>query len=279
MYKHFSIVVLLILSMLVLGSCVSQGQKGSTLAPTKNTEVASKEWKIEETLSFATYDQSPTEWGENVTGVRTTFQTDEDEIALTFDACGGPYGNEVDVDLIDFLQEEQIPATLFINERWLLENEQLFIELSEDSLFQLENHGTAHVPLSVEGGEAWGIEGTRSPEEAYEEIMQQHKTVENLIGDEMTLFRSGTAYYDEVAVELAQHLGYEVVNFSVLGDAGATYSSDQVEDALMTSIGGSIVLLHMNQPSSGTADGVKQAIPKLLQEGFSFVLLKDQVLQ
>lgn len=271
---------LLVLVTVGLIGCSPQDEvKNYTPSPLNNVAIASKNAGAVKAISFEDYDKTPSEWGENVTGVRTTFETDEQEIALTFDACGGSFGNEVDEELLAFLREENIPATLFINERWLLENEQLFIELSEDPLFQLENHGTAHVPLSVEGKEAWGIPGTTSPEEVYEEVMRQHETVRETIGKEMTLFRSGTAYYDEVAVEIAQDLGYEVVNFSVLGDAGATYSSKQVEEALMTATNGSIVLLHMNQPTSGTAEGVKRAIPQLLQDGFSFVLLRDQVLE
>ena len=31
----------------------------------------------------------PVQWGENVTGVVTTFKTSQKEVALTFDACGG----------------------------------------------------------------------------------------------------------------------------------------------------------------------------------------------
>lgn len=232
-----------------------------------------------EVFSLDAYEQSPTQWGEDVTGVRSTFQTDDKEIALTFDACGGPYGNEIDHDLIEFLRAEKIPATLFINEQWLLDNEEEFMQLEEDPLFQLENHGTDHVPLSVEGGEAWGIAATSSPQEVYDEIMSQHETVRALTGRDMTLFRSGTAYYDEVAVELAQDLGYEVVNFSVLGDAGATYSGTQVKEALLTATSGSIVLLHMNQPTSGTFEGVKQAVPLLQEQGYSFVLLYDQILE
>src|SRR5699024_261001 len=114
----------------------------------------------------------------------------------------------------------------------------------------------AHAPLSVAGGEAWGIPATASAEEAFAEVMDNHETVKELTGLEMTLFRSGTAYYDEVAVELAEALGYRVVNFDVLGDAGATFSADEVKGALLDAEAGSIALLHMNQPSGGTARGV-----------------------
>jgi len=113
----------------------------------------------------------------------------------------------------------------------------------------------------------------------YEEIMKNHQTVKNLTGREMTLFRSGTAYYDEVSVKIANELGYDIVNFDILGDAGATYTGEQVKNALLQAKSGSIALLHMNQPRSETAEGVKQAIPLLKEMGFEFVTLKDEILE
>ena len=230
-------------------------------------------------LNIESFNRAPHEWGENVQGVKTRFKTSTKEVALTFDACGGDFGNDYDEELITFLQSENIPATLFINERWIKENEEIFLTLAADPLFQIENHGTYHKPLSVDGGEAWGISATGSPEEAFDEIMINHQTVKELINRDMTLFRSGTAYYDEVAVELAQALGYDVVNFDILGDAGATYSSEQVEHALLQARKGSIVLLHMNQPGSGTAKGVMTAIPQLIEKGFEFVTLEAKELE
>lgn len=226
-------------------------------------------------LNVSQFDKQPTEWGENVTGVKTRFKTDSKEIALTFDACHGDY----DEQLISFLQKEKIPATLFITERWIDDHQSTFLQLANDPLFQIENHGTEHLPLSVVGGKAWGIQATASPEEAYREIMGNHETVKKLIDRDMTLFRSGTAFYDEIAVQLANAAGYEIVNFNILGDAGATYSSKQVKNALLSSEPGSIALLHMNHPTSGTAEGVMQAIPLLRERGFEFVLLENRVLE
>ncbi len=272
-----------ILSLFFLVGCTSiTEERESSLMPTSQIMMELKDVRdtpLKDEFPFHAYNGVPTEWGMDVTGVRTTFQTENQEIALTFDACGGPTGNDIDQDLIDFLRAESIPATLFINERWLLDNEKVFLELSIDPLFQIENHGTAHAPLSVQGGDAWGIAATTSPEEVYDEIMHQHETVLALTGKPMTLFRSGTAFYDEIAVQLAQDLGYDVVNFSILGDAGATYSSEQVKEALLSATHGSIVLLHMNQPTSGTFEGVKQAIPILQERGYTFVKLHNQILQ
>lgn len=258
-----------------LAGCSGMGMTESNDAPEIERHLLYKE-APRQVIDFSSFSNTPTQWGENVTGVKNRFITTEKEMALTFDACGGDSGNGYDEILIDFLREEKIPATLFVNERWIIDNKAIFIELVNDPLFQIENHGTHHAPLSVNGGEAWGIPATTSVEEAYAEMMENHDTVKELTGREMTLFRSGTAYYDEVAVELAETLGYTVVNFDILGDAGATFSSEQVKQALLGAQDGSIALLHMNQPKSGTARGVIEAIPLLKEQGFEFVLLEGK---
>ncbi|HLS20589.1 MAG TPA: polysaccharide deacetylase family protein [Bacillota bacterium] len=277
------VIIILLISFLMSCSPTTDETKQAQLM-SENLNHFSKQHKqppiIEKAFNIEKfYEKTPQEWGEQVTGVKTRFKTDEKEIALTFDACGGDYGSGYDESLIEFLRAEKVPATLFVNERWITENETLFVELSDDPLFQIENHGTMHKPLSVNGGEAWGIAATNSPDEVYKEIMTNHETVKQLTGRKMTLFRSGTAFYDEVAVEMAEELGYQVVNFDILGDAGATFTSNQVEQALLNSTAGSIALLHMNQPTSGTATGVKNAVPKLLEHGFKFVLLKERELE
>ncbi|WP_238378825.1 polysaccharide deacetylase family protein [Halalkalibacillus sediminis] len=238
-----------------------------------------KALEINTDLDLDSYPTESTEWGENVTGVKNKLATDEQVVALTFDACGGPHGSKYDEELIEYLIDEEIPATLFVNKRWILSNEELFQELSDNPLFQIENHGTDHLPLSVEGKEAWGIEGTESPEDVYHEVVENHRLITDLTGQEPSNFRSGTAFYDEVAVEIVNDIGLEVVNFDILGDAGGTYSSDEVERSLLGATAGSIALLHMNQPESGTADGVKNAIPHMKEKGFEFVLLEEYDLE
>ncbi|WP_280770011.1 polysaccharide deacetylase family protein [Salipaludibacillus daqingensis] len=219
------------------------------------------------------------EWGEFVSGVKSKMETDEKVIALTFDACGGPFGNEYDEELIQFLREEEVPATLFFNARWIKENEKIFLELADDPLFSVQNHGTNHLPLSVNGKTAWGIQGTSSVEEVIDEVMDNQILIEELTGETPKFFRSGTAFYDDVAVEIVQNLGLSVVNFDILGDAGATYTAEQVEKALLQSTEGSIPLLHMNQPNSETAEGVANAIPILEAKGYTFILLDEKPLR
>ncbi|WP_064504229.1 polysaccharide deacetylase family protein [Alkalihalobacillus trypoxylicola] len=224
-------------------------------------------------------DVKAEQWGEFVTGVKTKLQTNDQVIALTFDACGGSHGHLYDGELIDFLREENIAATLFINERWISANKEIFLELVKDPLFEIQNHGTDHLPLSIEGKEAWGIKGTESVEGIIEEVLHNQMAITELTGEPPAYFRAGTAFYDEVAVQIVEELGLEVVNYSILGDAGATFSSAQVEKSLLEAEAGDIALLHMNQPNSETFEGVKAAIPQLKELGFEFVQLSEYPLQ
>jgi len=58
-----------------------------------------------------------------------------------------------------------------------------------------------------------------------------------------------------------------------LGDAGATYSREQVKKALLEARAGSIVIFHFNHPEGDTAEGLMAAIPILEKNGFRFVKL------
>ncbi len=217
----------------------------------------------------------PHEWGETVTGVKTRLNTKEKIIALTLDACGSRGGMGFDAQLLAFLQREKVPATLFINARWIGPNQDTFNRLAADPLFEIANHGLRHKPASVTGKSVYGISGTKDVGELVDEIELNALKIEELTGRRTRFYRSGTAYYDEVAVRIAQELDHQVAGFSVLGDAGATYTREQVKKALLGSTPGSIIIAHMNHPESGTGPGIMDAVPELKKRGFKFVRLSD----
>jgi peptidoglycan/xylan/chitin deacetylase (PgdA/CDA1 family) len=221
----------------------------------------------------------PTEWGETVSGVKTELATDDIAIALTLDACGGPKGKGFDAELINYLEREKIPATLFINARWIDANLELFLRLAANPLFEIGNHGLLHKPASVNGRSVYGISGTKDIAELVDEIELNALKIQKMTGKKPKYYRCGTAYYDEVAVAVANRLGYEVIGFNVLGDAGATYSKEQVENALLKAEPGAIVIMHMNHPEGQTAAGAFAALPELKRRGFRFVKLSDYELK
>ncbi len=120
--------------------------------------------------------ETPTEWGENVHGVKTRLATQNRVIAITLDACGS-HGDG--------------------NGRWIDKYPKIFQQLSADPLFEIENHGLEHKPASINGRSVYGIPGKKP-----------------------LLYRSGTAYYDDVAIRIIGNLGYNAMGFTLLSNGG-----------------------------------------------------------
>ena len=217
----------------------------------------------------------PHEWSEHATGVKTSLDTNDKVIALTFDACGGSGKNGYDEKLIQYLIQENIPATLFIGGQWIEANPQAFQQIASNPLFEIENHGYQHIPCSVSGKSAYGIMGEKNVGDVVDEIEKNSERIEELTGRKPLFYRSGTAFTDEICPQIATALGTQVVSFNVLGDAGATYSAQQIVKALAGSKNGSIALLHMNHPEKETAAGIAQAVPILRKLGWRFAKLSD----
>lgn len=219
--------------------------------------------------------QQPQEWGLETSGVITSFTASGNQAVLTLDACGGPGGGGYDAALIDSLRQAGIAATLFINQRWAQENFGITQELIADPLFEIANHGTEHKPLSVNGQRAYGIPGTESLAQAYAEIMENQQFFQESLGLQLPYFRAGTAYADEVAAQMAQELGTPVVNFSVNGDAGATFTAAEVQAAMRAVVPGDIVIGHFNQPDTQVAAGFAAALEDAAERGIEWRTLGE----
>jgi peptidoglycan/xylan/chitin deacetylase (PgdA/CDA1 family) len=115
--------------------------------------------------------------------------------------CGGRDGSGYDQALINFLRRREVPATLFLNSRWIDANPAVFRQLAGEPLFEIANHGTWHLPLSVTGRSAYGITGTHNAGQVYEVARNQAKLT-RLLGVPPPFFRAGTAYSDDVAAPL-----------------------------------------------------------------------------
>ncbi|WP_109522621.1 MULTISPECIES: polysaccharide deacetylase family protein [Nocardia] len=215
----------------------------------------------------------PRQWGVALPGITSSFTPTADQIALTFDACGGPGNNEIDQALVDFLVAQQIPATLFLNRRWIDADPARTMQLGANPLFELANHGSAHKPLSVTGRAAYGIAGTTSTQEAAEEVWTNHLRLTELTGTPPRFFRAGTAHYDEIAVAIIEDLGETPIGFTLNADHGATATATQVASAMRTATPGTISLAHLHRPRSGTAAGMIDALPALRALGFTFIHL------
>ena len=96
-------------------------------------------------------------------------------------------------------------------------NPEIFKTLARNPLFEIENHGLNHKTCSAIGRSVYGIKRTKSVGEIYDEIELNALKILNLTGRKPKYYRPGAAYCDEICVEIANALGYEVV-VSVFGE-------------------------------------------------------------
>ena len=216
----------------------------------------------------------PTQWGMALPGIVTTFAASGRQLALTFDACD----RACDDALLDALERNGVPALVFVCSKWIDDNPGRTEQLAANPLFDVGNHGTRHVPLSVTGRSAYGIAGTASASEVIDEVWGEQSRLTALTGRAPAFFRTGTAHYDDVAGRLVDDLGLTPVGFSVNADNGATSPAGVVRAAISSAAPGSIVLAHLNHPGSGTGAGVASALPAMLADGWQFVPLAGQTL-
>jgi peptidoglycan/xylan/chitin deacetylase (PgdA/CDA1 family) len=219
--------------------------------------------------------RTPKQWGLEVTGVVTAFASKLPAICFTFDGCGGPKGSVPDKDLISLLRREKIATTLFLSGPFIKANGAYVADLAQDPLFLLGNHGTTHRPLSVNGRKAYGLAGTASLDEVIDEIAINKQTLEAITGKPSTLFRSGTAHYDEIGVAVAAALGVSVIGFNVNADAGASLKATSVSRALLGGPERMLSIGHFNHPEGQTYEGLVKALPGLRAKSARFVHLDD----
>jgi len=181
----------------------------------------------------------------------------------------------VDRDLLDFLERNDVAATFFLNYRWLHANRGAARRLIANPLFEVANHGSAHRPLSVSGRNAYGIAGTQDAGSCFDEVSINQEYLAGLMPKPPRYFRPGTAYFDDVSVEITKTMGLLPVGFSVNGDGGATFPAPTVAAEVSRAVAGDIVIAHANHPRGGTADGIKAVVPVLRRCGLKFLRLSD----
>jgi len=193
------------------------------------------------------------------------------DIALTLDACGGAY----DAALIATLVRLRVPATLFLTRRWLSRNPVATRELlAHPELFELEDHGAAHVPAVV-GRSVYGLRGPADEAGVRREVAEGAQAVAQVSGQPPHWYRGAGAVYDAAGQHAIAQLGYRIAGFSLNADVGATLPAATVARRVQLAQPGQIIIAHMNKPASGTAQGLATALPELLGRGLHFVKLSD----
>lgn len=246
-----------------------------------SVRTSQKYLQLKEKITQQFKGASPGDFGPFVKGVDEDIETHGKVMALTFDACGGPNGSGFDIQLIQYLHDNHIPATLFLTGLWIDEHPDAVQKLKSDPLFEIENHGLTHHPCAIAGETKYGIHGTASVAQAVDEIELNALKIESLVGRKPIYYRSATATTDEACAAIAKYLHERIISYDLLsGDAVPQAPLSMIRNNLIHQAKpGAIVIMHMNHPEWNGFEALKEALPVWRKEGYTFIRLEDHPLK
>ncbi|MCL4384340.1 polysaccharide deacetylase family protein [Patescibacteria group bacterium] len=210
------------------------------------------------------------------------------KIALTFDADMTPFmvqelqRGEVkswyNQAIVDYLDKEKIPATIFMAGMWAELYPEVAKSLAQNPLFEIANHSYSHprftsACFALPPMPAWGPQG---------EFEKSQAAIFKATGITPQYFRFPGGCQTKEDIKLANSYGLTVVGWD--NASGDSFNSN--EPAIINTVetrtqNGSILLFHFhgNRNAPETAKVLPIVIPYLRAKGFEFVKLSDLDLQ
>lgn len=194
------------------------------------------------------------------------------QVALTFDACSGG----VDERILKTLVDHRIPATLFVTRRWLVRNgPTVKLLAAHPDLFEIENHGSNHVPAVVGDKPVFGIKPAGTLANVRAEVEGGASAITADFGMQAGWYRDATARYSSDALDLIKSMGFRIGGYSLSGDYGATVPAAKAERIIGNARDGDVIIAHINQPGRASGAGVARGVLALKAKGYAFRRLDE----
>ncbi|HKQ55791.1 MAG TPA: polysaccharide deacetylase family protein [Methyloceanibacter sp.] len=206
-------------------------------------------------------------------------------IALTFDLCetdGSTAG--YDGRIVDLLRAEGVKATFFAGGKWMETHPERAAQLIADPAFEIGSHGFRHRDMARLGGEAL-IEEIRLADAAYTRahagLLARQCAAPNtgaaLPPPHISLFRFPYGRCNAASLAAVADQGEFAIQWDIVtGDPDPHRSAKAIAKTILDKAHpGAIVIGHANGRGKNTAEALALAIPKLKEEGYSFVTVSE----
>ncbi len=212
---------------------------------------------------------------------RVSIGNEEKIVALTFDMCElATVTTGCDMDVLNFLREEKIPATLFMGGKWMRTHARRVLQIMNEPLFEIGNHAWTHgncALLSSSGLRAQVLWTQAQYELLREEVLRQAEMrgmpVPN-IAPVPTLFRLPYGRCTPAALKTLSSLGMRVILWDVVAEVGDNSKPMQAKKSARWVVDqvrqGSILLFHANRVPRGTAQLLREVVTLLQAQGYRF---------
>ncbi|MCR5346492.1 MAG: polysaccharide deacetylase family protein [Fretibacterium sp.] len=206
----------------------------------------------------------------------------EKAVALTFDLCELDIATTgCDMEVLNFLRERRIPATLFMGGKWMRTHARRVRQIMREPLFEIGNHAWSHgncALLSREGLKAQVMWTQAQYELLREDVLQNAREAgepEPDIPPVPRLFRLPYGRSSERALNDLAAMGLRIIQWDVAAEAGDTSNLKRARRAGRRVASmvrpGSILLFHANRVPKGTALLLREVVDTLQKTGFRFV--------
>ena len=202
--------------------------------------------------------------------VITRLPTQEKVVALTFDGCEG-LGKPAYLDraIVDVLQREQVPFTLFAGGLFATRNAEALHQLAQSPLVEVENHSQSH-PQHMERLDRAAIDA---------QITQADQAIAAVTGHIPRFFRFPAGTYDAATLAQVEASGHKVVHWRFpSGDPARNLTPQHLSQWVLSQVKpGDILIFHINGRAPATAQALPAILSGLRAKGYGFVRL-DQML-
>lgn len=199
-------------------------------------------------------------------------------VALTFDADmtqgmlknlqGGKVASWYNKDVIDILEKDKVPATIFVTGLWAKAYPDVTKQLFDNPLFEIGNHSYSHPSFTSSCFNLPPI-GNRE-----DEFKKSQEILKSITGSYPTLFRFPGGCYTKGDLRLAEKYGLKVVGWDVVsGDAFNSNTQSIITRVEKKVRPGSIIVMHLNgnKNAPATARALPEIILYLKSKGYAFV--------
>ena len=175
-------------------------------------------------------------------------------------------------DLIDYLESEKIPATIFITGMFAEMYPDLIKEISKFPNIKIANHTYDHSGFE---SPCYGLKIIRKDKEKIDEIKKTQKILEDLTGIVPKYFRYPGLCRNKHDDSLVKKLKLKISNTGLTsGDAFNNDSENITNDVINNVKNGSVIIMHLGGHNAPVIDiSIKDIVTKLKAKNYVFKTL------
>jgi peptidoglycan/xylan/chitin deacetylase (PgdA/CDA1 family) len=191
-------------------------------------------------------------------------KTDEKVLYLTFDTCPT---NEVDYQILNWLVENKIPATIFLNIKWFKNNEDKNLTFLKSDQFEIGGHGFEHKRPTRQN----------LPEQR-RDINRCVKFIKDELDRDVKWYRAPYGKPNEDTINVLEDKGISYASWAGhIFDKAAPDVENPNETALdymkKYTMPGDIWIFHINKEGQNSFEILKEAYTWAIDNGYSFAKL------